>query len=130
MLLVPPGSTRTDTVFPYTTLFRSPAVAVEHRQGPEVDRGRAHAPDLHVADGVQIGAAVVVDEALGIARRAGGVEQRQRLPLVLGQAPGEVRVAGREAALVVGLADGLPAFRAWVVDVDQDRKSTRLTSSP
>src|SRR3546814_7171002 len=66
MLRCPPSSTRTDTLFPYTTLFRSgeaerdrqarqahageqrsrarPAVAQQH-EGDEEQRGRAGAPE-------------------------------------------------------------------------------------
>src|SRR3546814_18325310 len=33
MIRRPPGSTRTDTLFPYTTLFRSGAVAIESAEG-------------------------------------------------------------------------------------------------
>src|SRR3546814_1537218 len=34
MIRLPPGSTRTDTLFPYTTLFRSPARTLEiHHRG-------------------------------------------------------------------------------------------------
>src|SRR3546814_2312473 len=39
MLRPPPRSTRTDTLFPYTTLFRSYA-AGDHDGDPERDRGR------------------------------------------------------------------------------------------
>ncbi|MNL81194.1 hypothetical protein D3C87_2082310 [compost metagenome] len=45
----------------------APAVAVEHRQGPEIDRVVAHGPGHLVAQGVEVGAAVVVDHALGVA---------------------------------------------------------------
>src|SRR3546814_6777411 len=41
MIRRPPRSTRTDTLFPYTTLFRS-AVAVG--RGADLDRTRAHGP--------------------------------------------------------------------------------------
>src|SRR3546814_8199675 len=41
----PPRSTRTDTLFPYTTLFRSPA-AVEHHRDPRDDDQR-QADDQH-----------------------------------------------------------------------------------
>src|SRR3546814_9257275 len=34
MIRRPPRSTRTDTLFPYTTLFRSPSSAKEHRSNP------------------------------------------------------------------------------------------------
>ena len=64
---------------------KAPAVAVEHRQGPEVDRVRAHAPDLHVADRVQVGAAVVIDHALGVAGGAAGVVEADGLPFIGGQ---------------------------------------------
>src|SRR3546814_13604041 len=37
MIRRPPRSTRTDTLFPYTTLFRSPGIAVvDHRREGEV----------------------------------------------------------------------------------------------
>src|SRR3546814_13222802 len=36
MIRRPPGSTRTDTLFPYTTLFRSPLVATTGGAVPEV----------------------------------------------------------------------------------------------
>src|SRR3546814_5742402 len=40
MIRLPPRSTRTDTLFPYTTLFRSPAVAIPQRDASrrELDR--------------------------------------------------------------------------------------------
>src|SRR3546814_14356857 len=42
MLRRPPGSTRTDTLFPYTTLFRSASLnpVVQHRSPREASRGR------------------------------------------------------------------------------------------
>src|SRR3546814_2621837 len=40
MLRRPPRSTRTDTLFPYTTLFRSPAVGAFHLVAPDHDAGR------------------------------------------------------------------------------------------
>src|SRR3546814_3731049 len=52
MLRRPPGSTRTDTLFPYTTLFRSPAgnrVAAHHR-----DRGLGHAMQPFEDRGVKV----------------------------------------------------------------------------
>src|SRR3546814_14197413 len=33
MIRRPPRSTRTDTLFPYTTLFRSPAIVEDRKQG-------------------------------------------------------------------------------------------------
>ena len=59
-----------------------PAVAVEHRQGPEIDRMQADVAGQRLADRVQIGAAVMDHDALGMARRAGGVVEADRLPFV------------------------------------------------
>ncbi|MNG93656.1 hypothetical protein D3C79_526310 [compost metagenome] len=83
----------------------APAVAVEHRQGPQVHRAMAHAPDHLVAQGVQVSATVVVDHALGVAGGAGGVVERDRLPLVIGPFPGKVRVAFGEERLIIQFAD-------------------------
>mgnify|MGYP003694414121 CR=1 FL=1 len=68
-----------------------PAVAVEHRQRPEIDRMAVEAEGDDVADGVQVGAAMVIDDALGIAGRAGGVVEADGLPLVGGRTPAEGR---------------------------------------
>src|SRR3546814_5876533 len=45
MLLRPPRSTRTDTLFPYTTLFRSASGAQRGIAGPSVGQLRAARPD-------------------------------------------------------------------------------------
>src|SRR3546814_3741010 len=49
MIRRPPRSTRTDTLFPYTTLFRSVAapVAAQHRAGRHEDRRDVHAGRAH-----------------------------------------------------------------------------------
>ncbi|MNZ32539.1 hypothetical protein D3C78_498700 [compost metagenome] len=96
----------------------APAVAVEHRQGPQVHRVLAHRPDHLVAQRVQVGAAVVVDHALGIAGGAGGVVQRDGVPLVLRPLPGELGIALGEEGLVVELADRLAFAVFGIVDVD------------
>ena len=67
-----------------------------------------HRPHQDVAGGVQVGATVVVDHPLGLAGGAGGVVERDRLPLVLGQPVGMGRVALGEQRLVLHLADGAP----------------------
>src|SRR3546814_10232952 len=53
MIRRPPRSTRTDTLFPYTTLFRSSVVdeAVEHRVAADGQGGRG----LHVDEAVAVG---------------------------------------------------------------------------
>ena len=64
---------------------KTPAVAVEHRQRPEIDRMLAETAGQDIADGVEIGAAMMGDDALGIAGRARGVGQRDGVPFVAGR---------------------------------------------
>src|SRR5579864_6291220 len=84
-----------------------PAAAMEHRQGPEIDRVGPEAEHQRISERVQIGAAMVIDDALGIARGAGGVEEAERVPFILGTAPLEIRIAAPEEGLVVHLAEQL-----------------------
>src|SRR3546814_6456859 len=50
MIRPPPGSTRTDTLFPYTTLFRSSAQACQH-EGQWYERLSSHRADAHHSRG-------------------------------------------------------------------------------
>src|SRR3546814_5340954 len=120
MIRRPPRSTRTDTLFPYTTLFRS----------EELAEGVAAAREL-----VEIAADVVGDpQVVGVVRRA----VAEAAPVVaLGEVVGgavldlggrhaevQARIVGEvEAAAHLGLVD----FRLHVAV--GDRKSTRLNSS-
>src|SRR3546814_10534982 len=61
MIRRPPRSTRTDTLFPYTTLFRSPLP--QHRQGR-----------LHLA--AQAARLLVADEAVGVEGLRGVLDDR------------------------------------------------------
>ena len=96
-----------------------PAVAVEHRQGPEID-GFGRKPERHdVAERVQERAAMVIDDALGIAGRARGVVERDRLPLVGRHLPRRIGIAGGEERLVIHLAQQFAAGGVErIVDVD------------
>src|SRR3546814_11859390 len=68
MMLRPPGSTRTDTLFPYTTLFRSP-----------YDRAGADEGGLHrIADAMLVLAQHVADE--GAERLHRNIERRVEDP--------------------------------------------------
>ena len=97
---------------------KAPAVAVEHRQGPQIDRMLPQAPDQYVAERVQIGAAMVIDDPLGVAGRAGGVVQRDRIPFVCGRQFGEGWVATGEKGLVIDVAEARAARTRRVDDVD------------
>src|SRR3546814_10167482 len=120
MIRRPPRSTRTDTLFPYTTLFRS------HR-----------VPALLVTDVEQL--------VLGV--RAGQFERVERVveddragrrvePHVLVPELDQVRLVDVEhvadeahAALIAQFGGGEVAEAAAAVDAAIDRKSTRLNSS-
>ncbi len=98
-----------------------PAVAVEHRQRPQIDALLVDAEGEHLADGVQVCAAVVVHDTLGLTGRAGGVAQTDGLPFIGWRA---VRVRARaflEQRLVVFLSEQPAAFEQRVVDIDNGR---------
>ena len=81
---------------------------MEHGQRPEVARAAVgrQAPKVdRVREGLDVGAPVVHDDALGPARRARRVVERERVPLVLGLGPRRRRVAALYQRLVaVGAA--------------------------
>ena len=85
---------------------KAPAIAVEHRQRPQIDGMLGHAAGQHIALAQEIGAAVMVDDALGIAGGPGRVEQTDRLPLIGGSAP-----------LVVWIVYALGLFAAVILAV-------------
>src|SRR3546814_5113474 len=115
MILRPPRSTRTDTLFPYTTLFRSVEFVARER-GTEFE---VQAAVLGVLGEYGIGAqeagrAVggVVDAGVAQARARCQVQRQRR----------RVEVAVRAVGEVVFGEDQRGAFA-------QDRTSTRLNSS-
>ena len=79
---------------------KAPAVAMEHRQRPEIDAVLAHAAGKHIADCQQVGAAMVVNDALGIAGGARGVVERDGVPFIGGQRSMQSRVARGDEVLV------------------------------
>src|SRR3546814_17637720 len=64
MIRRPPRSTRSDTLFPYTTLFRSRLPRAEARRGAAANIGRWKA--------------VIVDDAVRSGARRGGDQRRDR----------------------------------------------------
>jgi hypothetical protein len=100
----------------------TPAVAMEQRQRPQIDRLARHLPRHDVAERLQIGAAVGIDDALRPAGGAGGVVERDRLPLVLDV---DARViVGRPGDERLVVADAMAfalALEQRVVDVDNQR---------
>src|SRR3546814_6948600 len=113
MIRRPPRSTRTYTLFPYTTLFRSPAE--EARLVAYIDYCEARrlkpatvsrrlsslAVAHHLLDvPCPVGAVVVRDALRGLRRRA-GVRQRQAGPLRLGEGIGREAVRGFTLSVLV-----------------------------
>ena len=79
----------------------------------------AHAAGDDVAVREQISAAMVIDDALGIAGGAGRVVERDRVPFVVRHQPGEILIALAQKILVFDAADplaGAAVFRIVVVD--------------
>src|SRR3546814_18831798 len=100
MIRRPPRSTRTDTLFPYTTLFRSPIVASSKLVGVIfggldplviVERDRLSGDVEHE---LAKGALVVLPAAMGLFEK--GVGQRlDRLAVRFGQPRSEARRVGK-----------------------------------
>ena len=101
-----------------------PAVAVKHRQGPQIDRMAIEPEGDRVADRIQKGAAVVVDHTLGVAGGARGIVQRNRLPLVARQRPCRRGVAFGEKCFVCGTSERRAA--RGVADLDQRHWATEF----
>jgi hypothetical protein len=68
----------------------------------------------------EIGAAVVIDHALGPPGGAGGVVERDRFPLVLGHNPLEIIVSFGQKLVVGQVAAGGVVARALVRDLDDE----------
>src|SRR5205807_5078013 len=100
----------------------APAVAVEHRQGPQIDRVLAHGAGDDVADREQISTAVAVDDALGVAGGAGRVVERNRVPFVRGYLPAKIGIAAGQELLIFDRAEPLArAGELRIVVVDDER---------
>ena len=99
----------------------APAVAVKHRQGPQIDGVLGQLPGEHVVDGIEMGAAMVIDHPLGVARGTRGVVERNRLPLVRRQPAWLLLIPCGDESLVGQLADQFPLQIGWIVDGDHQR---------
>ena len=98
---------------------KAPAVAMEHRQRPEIDRVARHVGGDDVAGREQVRAAMVVDDALGIAGGARGVVERNRVPFVVRRGALIGFVALGDERLIVESAEPSArtvVFRVVIVD--------------
>src|SRR3979411_1625915 len=78
-----------------------------------------HGPVDDVGKRVEIGAAMVIDDTLGVARGAGRVVERDRVPFIRRVHPFEFRVAAGDELLVVAFAEFF-ATRAESIDDADD----------
>src|SRR3546814_1160721 len=120
MIRRPPRSTRTDTLFPYTTLFRSEDLARVAVKGGQ----RAFGAERRLRQAVRAG-----DDR---ARRRIGHDEgvARRLVFLVGQIPAEDAEAPAVAGRGIDEAR-VEQRKSLLVDIgvgDLDRKSTRLNS--
>ena len=106
--------------------WEAPAVAVEHRQCPQIDRMMPRAPDEDIAERVQICTTVVIHDSLWVAGRARGVIESDRVPFIFGRNFREVRIASREKRFVLHLAEPFAAGSAWIGDIDHGGRLVEL----
>src|SRR3546814_9717180 len=112
MIRRPPRSTRTDTLFPYTTLFRSAGRGGDERRGQAVERTVVDPP-------------AELDAVDDVAPLVGAAHLQDAFP------------PARQLQEVVGLEDHVVEFqerqRLFALEPElhavEDRKSTRLNSS-
>jgi hypothetical protein len=96
----------------------APAIAMEHRQRPEIDAVRCHPGFQEFAQAVEVRAAMGVHDAFGAARGARGVVDGDRLVLVLEWPVERVWAAGGQKRLVVGTRKSHAS--GDVLDVDDE----------
>src|SRR3546814_10052996 len=115
MILRPPRSTRTDTLFPYTTLFRS---------GPGRQQHSYVAFQSHRPPAMPVGSPVARWTGTGTRRRFASREGHARSPRTSAVPDRPVRLHGAAGAF------GSTECFAPLMDVggSGDRKSTRLNS--
>src|SRR3546814_10817095 len=138
MIRRPPRSTRTDTLFPYTTLFRS----LEWQSVPPRGQTWTSGPDRRAMDGS--GAAVIkaiVTDIEGTTSSIDFVHQtlfpyaRQHLRRFLREQAGDdaVQQIMADVEAIVGhdlsIEEAADVLERWIAEDRKDRKSTRLNSS-
>src|SRR3546814_2629139 len=114
MIRRPPRSTRTDTLFPYTTVFRSRALRQRHRtgdvRGPEVELRTVALEERRVAAALVLAQHVHLGLEVGVRGDAARLGQHLAAlhVVTLGAAQQQARVVAR-LALVEPLAEHLHA---------------------
>src|SRR3546814_16396073 len=103
MIRRPPRSTRTDTLFPYTTLFRSKDDAATRLRIRKYGFAEGNVRNLHAA-GVTI--AVGTDAGIGGAKHGVSTLHEMELLVAAGLTPKAALLAGKtNSAIDIGLSD-------------------------
>src|SRR3546814_17666038 len=133
MIRRPPRSTRTDTLFPYTTLFRSHVLLVLDQPLGLLDH---HFGDLDVAVGGLVegrGDDLALHRTLHVGDFLGPLVDQQHdqedFGMVVGDRLGDVLEHHRLADARRRDDQRALALALRADDIDEDRKSTRLNSS-
>ena len=84
--------------------WKTPAIAVKHRQGPKVHGVLGNRRGNNITLGEKTGTAMVIDHSLGITSGSRGIIDSNGVPLILRHAPGKVGVAAGQRSLVLVVA--------------------------
>ena len=96
----------------------TPPVAMEHRQGPQVNRLRSHFPGGDIGQRVQMSAAIVIHDPLGITRRPGSVVQADCIPFIVRGRPHEIAVTLGKKLVIGNGPDATATLERFVQNVD------------
>src|SRR3546814_20011509 len=126
MKQLPPRLTRTDTLFPYTTLFRSYAMTIISIANPKGGAGKTTLACILADQLSSNGASVAVVDADPNAIIAKWHERRT----AEGRASPFAVIAKPSEGAMINTVDQLAKeYQFVIVDLEGDRKSTRLNSS-
>ena len=99
----------------------TPAVAVKHRQRPEVDRVSTHIPAQRHGNRVQVGTPVVIHHPFGITGSSRGVIECNSLPLVFDLEAAVLGVSRRQYVIIGHVAEQFAIGKVRVVNVNHHR---------
>ena len=96
----------------------TPSVTMEQGNDGQISGVQGDAPTDHLAHGVQIGPAVMINHTLWAARRARGIVQRNAFPFVLWHDPLKIRIPIRQQRIIgcVPSCCGEPCGGIWNLD--------------
>ena len=100
---------------------KTPAVAMKHRQRPQINWVVRKLPIDNIAHRIEIGAAMVIDHAFRVSGGARGVVQGDRVPFVIRQMPFEIAVTLRKKIFIFKFAKGFTTSEGRVININDQR---------